>query len=538
MSECNADSGQDLTPLGSDFALSSMSSWSKVDIHQVISNQLPSPYTSREFWKFLKVDCCEENLEFLTDIISYRDLAGAVFVLTTDGSTPTYGRILSKYLGRSDTQSTSPTYSFNETSSLASTRSSNFEPKIWTSPISFDKLEACMVDLQQTMAAIRIRITKIVQMYLAPSSQKEIYLPVGIKKHILSEFRASNFHPDIFKDAYDHIIDMLQTRPFTKFLAAAAKISNRSDIFNYSLNNSSDGAYSHKITIQQVIANSLSEPHTNKDFLEFLKFEHCEENLQFLNDIISYKILSKAVYHNQTEPNPSHSRIAAVLARPSFPGSSPPDSADNSRDLDRRLSVSMASSAVKAETVDFDEIESVILAMNSRELGGSVNVANRSDFFRIPQEFTHKEILDILRDIRSSIHAIFATYMSSDSPKEVNLPSAVKKRAHLEFSARNFHPDILNEPYEHILNILRIQPFVKFLACASKNPGRKEGHSILTRHISHESLILSHHASPNISSSSEAHTDDQKRGSKTTIRQAFLKAISVQQRSSGNMESN
>ncbi|KAJ1340062.1 hypothetical protein BSLG_005386 [Batrachochytrium salamandrivorans] len=454
-----------------------MSSWSKVDIHQVISNQLPSPYTSREFWKFLKVDCCEENLEFLTDIISYRDLAGAVFVLTTDGSTPTYGRILSKYLGRSDTQSTSPTYSFNETSSLASTRSSNFEPKIWTSPISFDKLEACMNYENSPDVS-------------GPSSQKEIYLPVGIKKHILSEFRASNFHPDIFKDAYDHIIDMLQTRPFTKFLAAAAKISNRSDIFNYSLNNSSDGAYSHKITIQQVIANSLSEPHTNKDFLEFLKFEHCEENLQFLNDIISYKILSKAVYHNQTEPNPSHSRIAAVLARPSFPGSSPPDSADNSRDLDRRLSVSMASSAVKAETVDFDEIESVILAMNSRELG------------------------------------------------EVNLPSAVKKRAHLEFSARNFHPDILNEPYEHILNILRIQPFVKFLACASKNPGRKEGHSILTRHISHESLILSHHASPNISSSSEAHTDDQKRGSKTTIRQAFLKAISVQQRSSGNMESN
>ncbi|KAJ1342739.1 hypothetical protein BSLG_002836 [Batrachochytrium salamandrivorans] len=506
-----------------------MSSWSKVDIHQVISNQLPSPYTSREFWKFLKVDCCEENLEFLTDIISYRDLAGAVFVLTTDGSTPTYGRILSKYLGRSDTQSTSPTYSFNETSSLASTRSSNFEPKIWTSPISFDKLEACMVDLQQTMAAIRIRITKIVQMYLAPSSQKEIYLPVGIKKHILSEFRASNFHPDIFKDAYDHIIDMLQTRPFTKFLAAAAKISI-AQIFLI--------IHSTIALMAHILIKLQSNRLLQILYQNHIPTKHCEENLQFLNDIISYKILSKAVYHNQTEPNPSHSRIAAVLARPSFPGSSPPDSADNSRDLDRRLSVSMASSAVKAETVDFDEIESVILAMNSRELGGSVNVANKSDFFRIPQEFTHKEILDILRDIRSSIHAIFATYMSSDSPKEVNLPSAVKKRAHLEFSARNFHPDILNEPYEHILNILRIQPFVKFLACASKNPGRKEGHSILTRHISHESLILSHHASPNISSSSEAHTDDQKRGSKTTIRQAFLKAISVQQRSSGNMESN
>ncbi|KAI8911823.1 RGS domain-containing protein [Gorgonomyces haynaldii] len=165
-----------------------------------------------------------------------------------------------------------------------------------------------------------------------------------------------------------------------------------------------------KIAILQVIRNELPPPHSHDDFFQFLKSEHCEENLKFLEAVHHYEKAAKPYF-----PHPLH--IHKSL--PQLPGKQYES---------------------KASLVDLSANEAVK-----------------------PQGLSQAEFekaLNQLRDMRSQIKKDF---LSPDSPMEINLTSKLRKPLMDTFQEDLLHPEHFEPAYDHIVVILKSDAFRKFL---------------------------------------------------------------------------
>jgi Regulator of G protein signaling domain len=139
--------------------------------------------------------------------------------------------------------------------------------------------------------------------------------------------------------------------------------------------------------LEQVVAGQLKSPHSFQDFYKFLKSEHCEEMLLFLEVINKYRKLSKPAfpYHTSDEtPQP-----------------------------------------VK------------------------------------PADMSTSVYENLLFQLAAITEEISNTYLDSSSPTEVTLDPKIRKRLVDHFERENIHPSAFDEAYEHILETLRRERYIR-----------------------------------------------------------------------------
>eukprot|EP00842_Homolaphlyctis_polyrhiza_P003046 jgi/Hompol1/3742/HPOL_006713-RA len=175
-------------------------------------------------------------------------------------------------------------------------------------------------ELLATLSKIKTGFHNIIKTYISLDSPKEINLPSKTKKRVLDEFEAGNYCPDVFVDAVAHIINMLRTGPFVKYLAYLAKnpqsqktsVASQASKLSERMPSSLPGSANPspigspsipggvKVTIRVVISNVLPPPYSNKDFLDFLKKERAAEGLEFINAVDDYRMLAQFLYPTQS----------------------------------------------------------------------------------------------------------------------------------------------------------------------------------------------------------------------------------------------
>ncbi|KAI8913719.1 hypothetical protein BC831DRAFT_489764 [Entophlyctis helioformis] len=300
-----------------------------------------------------------------------------------------------------------------------------------------------------------------------------------------------------------------------------------------------------KASIRQVIANELAPPHSFQEFLDFLKTEHCEENLEFVHDVEEYRKLALPIFPTQSPllsstpgtPNPTtrqrrsslkqlqdqspseftlgraHTLPARYTATPSAgPTSLSTSTTQESGSVADSLRTSIveaqqANSAARqpedstptpvrrsvtsrrssrSNIVPFDQIEEQLknkLSVSTASNGGTsltvpspggsdaVSPQSPAAVYSLPADMPPEELERKISALKTDIARLVETYIDTSAPKEINLPERTRKRILLDYQAKNYHPDVFKAAVEHITNMLRQQPFPKFLAHVAKMNG-------------------------------------------------------------------
>ncbi|KAJ3316059.1 hypothetical protein HDV04_000268 [Boothiomyces sp. JEL0838] len=205
---------------------------------------------------------CEENLEFLIDVVKYQKAAVKFFpqpvVKGRERGLSTAPPPI--YLDRAATVKGDSIQTESEGGSTIEKIASSALP----SPQKPDDLTEA--EYQEQLSKIKTNILELINKYVKENSHREINLPTTIRRPLLAHIANAKYHPDILNPAYEHIASMLKTNSLIKFLKSGADIVN---------------------------ANNIIE-----DFLLFLQKQLSEENLKFLLAVSDYEKLARDLFPN------------------------------------------------------------------------------------------------------------------------------------------------------------------------------------------------------------------------------------------------
>jgi hypothetical protein len=73
-------------------------------------------------------------------------------------------------------------------------------------------------ETEQLIRKMKDATKNILETYILDQSPKEINIIARIRKSIIAEINSGNYHPDVFKSAFEHIGNLLRTNSLPKFL--------------------------------------------------------------------------------------------------------------------------------------------------------------------------------------------------------------------------------------------------------------------------------------------------------------------------------
>lgn len=76
----------------------------------------------------------------------------------------------------------------------------------------------------------KIEVNRIYHTFVEDNSPQEINIESKVKKAIKDELAKDNLHPDVYYHAFQHIMNMLQTNHYRKFLLHTKKASEKATI--------------------------------------------------------------------------------------------------------------------------------------------------------------------------------------------------------------------------------------------------------------------------------------------------------------------
>ncbi|KAI8911822.1 RGS domain-containing protein [Gorgonomyces haynaldii] len=370
----------------------------RLDIQLVIKNELSSPFTYQEFHSFLKTLHSEENLEFLNQILKYQKLASPFFPVSI------HKRERAASRGRSNS-SLPPLLPEKEHSPTDSAMDphSPVSPKGVTPEV-----------FQNSMENVRQAAQKLVNSYLTIGQGAEVNVPSRIRDPLLAHLSKGNLHPELFKDAYDHISTVLRQGPFAQFLANAQNapiVPHEDDV--------------PRVSLQQIVDRETLAPYAYQDYLEFLKIDHQEESLEFLDTVMKYRRQTLPYFPDAVL---FRMKTLNINARPI------------SMIINRKLSVKSVDGESPVE-------------IDKTEFTPSIK----------PNSVSDEEWVQIKSKISDSFSEMVETFVVPGAVKEVNLPVRVRKTIEECYRQHVTHPHVFTKAYEHIYNMLRENTLQKFL---------------------------------------------------------------------------
>ncbi|KAJ3276859.1 hypothetical protein HDV01_002914 [Terramyces sp. JEL0728] len=376
---------------------------SKYTIDQVLSNELPSPLSFKgfessnvDFMDFLKEENCPEKLEFIAEVQDYKKAAAIFFE--------------SKL---TDQKSVSLKENVPEDSVADYKSKSNTD---LTKPANINNLDSKLYD--KNLDALKVRLSNIIDLYVTINSERDLLLPDQIRIVLQNRYTDGHLNPSIFDTAAQYCTKILAQNSFLKFLRQKNRVSV-SGITDFP-----------KLTINQIVLNESSSPLSQNDFMQFLKKDLCEENLEFLIDVVKYQMTAVKFF-----PKP------VVKGRERGLSTAPPPIY-----LDRGTTINGESPTDSEPTTSVDKMASASLPSPEK-----------------PDDLTEQEYQEQLSKIKTSILELINKYVKDNSHREINLPTTIRRPLLAHIAQAKYHPDILNPAYEHIAHMLKTNSLNKFL---------------------------------------------------------------------------
>jgi hypothetical protein len=264
----------------------------KYSMHQLLHNELPKPYSRKDYREFLVRNHCDENLDFLTAVLKYEKDAFGFYI---NNSPPL-----------SNTNRDSITLPSNGNARISTIQMSvGFE---LTDPVKPENMPQDEYD--RRIASLHASALDIIKEFITPQSKREINIPVVIKRPILNNIELKKYHPAIFYAAKKHITDVLQANTLSKFLRTTYE-----EKINGGL--SLKLATGLKTNIDQLMLNELPFPYTYQTFLDYCKTNECAEGVEILHAIMQYQKLAIPLFSIQ-DPVKKRQSVQAVANRSSM----------------------------------------------------------------------------------------------------------------------------------------------------------------------------------------------------------------------------
>jgi len=180
----------------------------RISLANVLCNESEPPYSLDDFIGFLKKEHSDENLDFWTAIVNYRQLALPYFPNPgrTRGSK---GSLLEGYGSSASLSGT------GSTSSLSDDRDK-------------DKLDP------EVKAKLKQELDLIVTLYLTPGGSREVNLGDQVRKKVVRDIVEKKIlHPDLFKVAAEKIFELMRLDSFNRFVNKVNQASVKSGLPTY-----------------------------------------------------------------------------------------------------------------------------------------------------------------------------------------------------------------------------------------------------------------------------------------------------------------
>lgn len=247
-------------------------------------------------------------------------------------------------------------------------------------------------------------------MVLEYISGNEIGLSNQVQTELLAALSEGQLHPAIFEAAYFEVYSSLSNGSFQDFLDWAINVE--ADPPNY--------------TIDQIVTKTTPAPYSYDgiyritkyfnglvflDFANYLKAKECAGELQFLTDVYTFQLASSILFPRHI-PEVSNQTLRTNVSESPLSGFEP-----------------------------------------SKDTGGPVQPKEMSD-----QEFEKNTLT-----LKEMFSKIVSTYITVDSPSQVNLTAKRRKLIVKEFEEGSFDPDSLNPAYAMISSTLRLNYLTAFL---------------------------------------------------------------------------
>jgi hypothetical protein len=265
----------------------------KYTINQIVTNEIPSPYSYMDYHEFLKKSQAEENLEFLGEILKYQQLAVGLH------PTPS-----AKATSRLRSASSAPPPIYIENNNQFSEEGPLNNPLPSFIPPPSKPAQMSEEEYTQSLTNVKASIESIMNTYVKSESPREVNLPILIRKPLIQVIQDGHTHPDILNAAYEHIAHMLRLNGFSKFLKNAFQTARFNAILEATVP---------KYSMHQLLHNELPKPYSRKDYREFLARNHCEENLDFLTAVFKYEKEAFGFYANNSPPSSTINRDSISL---------------------------------------------------------------------------------------------------------------------------------------------------------------------------------------------------------------------------------
>ena len=254
---------------------------------------------------------------------------------------------------------------------------------------------------KEFLSEIKTNRDRIIQSFVSETSIFRVYLPDEQIKSLESAVKADLIHPNIFLNPWKSTKAALEMHQLRDFLRKATERSL-----------AESDAKLPKITIHQVISDSLVQPFKYDDYYQYLKISKAEENLEFLQSIHRYMLdafplFPEAMYPAMKSP---HSPTDQYKKRP------------QNAEIDHKV-------------------------INPKK----------------PSQMSDAKFKESTESLKSQLSRIIVTHVRSNATREVNLPNTIKKPLLDAYENGWLHGDILMHSYEHIAEMLIINGFSKFL---------------------------------------------------------------------------
>ncbi|KAJ3304219.1 hypothetical protein HDV03_002956 [Kappamyces sp. JEL0829] len=398
----------------------------------VLQNTYLPPFALSDFSKFLKAENAVEKLEFLQLIRDYKKLVAALLPSTDMSTTvPVIANVQSQKRA-SNKNKQDVIYESAATAAVAKENKSNYTLPVKPANYSDETY-------QKLIGAAKASSKKIVETYLAANSPKDVMVPEQIRSSVLASVEAGEIHPKIFQESEDFVFKMLNQGSFSRFVRQAVRAS-------------ASVLEAPKYTINQIVLDEIPFPFSRAgtptathsvDFRDYLKAFQEEDELAFLVEVLDFQ---KAAVRFHPIPMAT----VQLRGRSESSASSAPPSPGGVISLPSPLPFA----------------ESLSSSRKSGFLAAGGNGSFSSDFSPSPMQpadLGESQYNEAIASLKKRIRTMADTYIRADSPKQMNLPASLRKYLLTHIDSDSCHQDLLNQPYEHIANELRLNRLPSFL---------------------------------------------------------------------------
>lgn len=259
------------------------------------------------------------------------------------------------------------------------------------------------------------RCVKLVKTFIQEQSASDVLLSDKIRRTLMEDVDAGKYHPAIFEQATNMVKKKLSTGAFSRFVKHAIR--------------STEGLLEPpKYSINQIAMNELLPPYSLNNFLDYLKDTKFYSDIVFLQKVHEYQQRASKFF---------------PIGMVNVPMRAKSDS------------VSKNAAPVLAEQTanHFKHFQAEV-----------VTASGAAPLPQIPDKMAAEDYEMILSKLFVECQEIIDMYVKVGAESQVTLPATLRKFLLLTISQGSIHPDMFNQPYEHIANNLRLSSLTPFLA--------------------------------------------------------------------------